>query len=213
MKGKKLDLTGQKFGRWTVVNEVNDQRKGTYWKCLCECGNTSVVSGSLLTIGKSQSCGCLTVENKIKAKTTHGQTKSRLYRIWRNMRGRCQYEKNDNYKSYGDRGIRVCDEWNNSFESFRDWALSNGYADELTLDRIESNGNYEPSNCRWITIKKQQNNKRSNQIFTVDGVTRTIKEWSEISGIGMHALYKRVKNGCTEVEFLKPSQRGNKSED
>lgn len=210
-QGKRLNLKGQKFGRWTVVEEVPDMRKGTYWKCLCECGNESVVSGSMLRYGKSQSCGCLTIENKIKAKTTHGQTKTRLYRIWRGMRGRCQYEKKDNYQNYGGRGIKVCDEWDNSFESFRDWALNNGYTDELTLDRIESDGDYKPSNCRWISLKEQQNNKRSNHLFTVNGATRTIKEWSEITGIGMHALYKRVKNGCTEEEFLRPSQRGKKS--
>ena len=159
-----IDLTGQKFGRLFVIkrNGSND-RKRALWLCQCECGNKVTVIGDLLRNGHVRSCGCLRPE----IITKHGYAKhsqvDRLYRVWRAMKTRCNNPNRKEYKYYGGRGITICDEWNN-YETFREWALKNGYDENAewgvyTLDRIDSNGNYEPSNCRWISIEEQQRNK------------------------------------------------------
>ncbi len=154
---------GQKYGRLTVIARAGSNRKGNaMWLCQCSCGNTKEIVG--FSLNKVQSCGCLhtesVVENNRKLKTTHGQKKTRLYNIWRGMKIRCTNEKFRFYRCYGGRGITICDEWMNSFESFRDWALANGYSDELSIDRINNDGNYEPNNCRWVTQSEQNSNRR-----------------------------------------------------
>lgn len=131
-----------------------------------------------------------------------GLSNSRLYNIWLHMKGRCFRKTDDHYPHYGGRGITVCDDWKN-FESFRTWSLSNGYADDLTIDRINNDGNYEPSNCRWISMKKQCNNRRSNILVTINNVTHNIQEWSELSGLKYHTIYRRIKHGWSGVEILK----------
>ena len=131
----------------------------------------------------------------------HGETKTRLHKIWSSMLERCNYEKHPHYKDYGGRGISVCSEWN-EYITFRDWALNNGYADNLTLDRENTNGNYCPENCRWVTMKTQQNNKRNNHLVTLDGVSHTITEWSEILGINKTTIRERLRAGWTDTEAL-----------
>lgn len=123
-------------------------------------------------------------------KRTHGMSHTRLHNIWLTMRQRCEKPNCSAYQKYGAKGIRVCDEWG-SFISFRDWSMSNGYTDELTIDRIDPRGNYEPSNCRWVTQKEQQNNRSNNVKLTYNGVTRSIIEWSEITQIPLRILYDR----------------------
>lgn len=154
--GKLIDLTGQKFGRLTVIDRYDQKR----WTCKCECGNITHSDGYQLRQGNVKSCGCYQHELCGDQHRTHGFSKTRLYRIYYKMKERCYRPKNDNYKYYGGLGVIICDEWLNDFKRFAEWALSNGYSDNLTIDRIDPSGNYEPSNCRWITIQEQQRNRR-----------------------------------------------------
>lgn len=141
----------------------------------------------------------------------HKGSKSRLYSIWTNMKSRCNNKSVPKYKVYGGRGIIVCAEWNNSFTSFRDWAIANGYSDKLTIDRINPNGNYTPTNCRWISIKQQENNRTNNHLLTYKGVTKTMKQWAETIGISYNCLQMRINTyGYTVEEALesKKHKRG-----
>lgn len=132
----------------------------------------------------------------------HGMRNTRIYNIWRSMNQRCSNPNTINYHRYGGRGIKVCDEWKNDFLAFADWALANGYADNLTIDRKDVNGNYEPSNCRWSTTKEQQNNKRSNRIVEWNGASHTLGEWSEITGIRLATIWARLQKGWTPERAL-----------
>ena len=124
----------------------------------------------------------------------HGMRHTRIYNIWRSMRQRCSNPNCINYSSYGGRGITVCAEWE-SFQAFYDWAMANGYAEDLTIDRKDADGNYEPSNCRWVTQKVQQNNRTNNRLIEVDGISHTIAEWGSIAGIRSATIWARLKKG------------------
>lgn len=158
MRGRVTNLTGERFGKLVVIQRVSNDSDGhAKWECLCECGKTTIARGQNLIKGTVKSCGCLNAalaSDRCKRKnTTHGGRKSRLYSIWIGMHNCCTRPYVKGYKNYGGRGIRVCAEWHD-FATFRDWALSHGYKDGLTIDRIDSNGNYEPDNCRWITLSE-----------------------------------------------------------
>lgn len=142
---------------------------------------------------------------KLNPMYKHGGYGSRLYEVWRTMKKRCNNPKNSQYHLYGGRGITVCEEWQ-KFEPFYEWAMSNGYRDDLTIDRIDSNGNYEPLNCRWATWKEQQNNRRNNHLITYNGETKTLKQWSEKIGISWFTLYERLKRGWSVEKVLSTPQ-------
>lgn len=158
------DLVGKKYGRLTIIRQAPDYiaPNGSHrdrWVCLCECGKETIALGVNLRDGHTQSCGCLRKTNHV----THGGTGTRLFVIWRSMHQRCYNPKSISYEYYGARGIIICPEWKDDFSNFRKWALSNGYADNLSIDRIDVNGNYEPSNCRWATATEQRINQRPRQ--------------------------------------------------
>ena len=186
------DLIGQKFGRLTVVERVaNNKRGNARWLCKCVCGNETIVVTSDLNSGHTRSCGCLHLETvKVNGKT-HGLSNTHLFRIWCDMRKRCANPNAMHFHRYGGRGIKVCNEWQN-FELFYKWAMANGYQENLTIDRIDNDGNYEPSNCRWATQKEQQNNRSTNKLITFEGETLNLTQWSKKTGISYRKLVDRL---------------------
>lgn len=142
-----------------------------------------------------------------KAMATHNETKTRLYGIWAGMKQRCFNEKDHCYQNYGARGITVCDEWKNDYVAFSMWAKQNGYTDELSIDRIDTNGNYEPSNCRWATAKTQARNKRNSIYLTYNGETKHITEWAEATGQSLCTLYcRKTTRGWSDAEVIEGRQ-------
>lgn len=203
--GKSIDLTGQKFGRLTVIRKTDRRGPdgGIVYECLCDCGTTCFVWNNRLTAkdhSRKRSCGCLHDETH----TPHGGSKSALFHKWTGMKDRCYNARAKQYKHYGGRGISVCDEWRKSFIAFRNWALANGYHEGLSIDRIDPNGNYSPENCRWITMTQQQQNKRNVKRITWQGETHTIPEWAAIRGIKYGTLWERIKSGMPIEQALKP---------
>ena len=202
MRGIIKDITGQRFGRLTVIENVGrDKHRQVIWRCKCDCGKETIIRGYSLRSGNTQSCGCLQDEVREKTHRTHGGVRTRLYTIWGGMKTRCLSPNEPCYQYYGGRGIKVCNEWL-SFDAFREWALSHGYRDDLTLDRINVDGNYEPSNCRWLTIQEQQSNKRSNRVIEFNGESHTLQEWANLIGISHATLIERIERWGSIQEAL-----------
>ena len=200
-----IDLTNQRFGKLVALKKVPSKNHHTYWLCQCDCGNQKIIDGCRLRRGDTKSCGCLSIEqakiNFQKNFYTHRQSKTRLYRIWKGMKNRCYNERTPKYKDYGMRGIRIYEEWQN-FEPFYDWAMNNGYQDDLTIDRIDVNGNYEPNNCRWIKSSLQARNRRNNHLLLFNGKTRGISEWAEIYNLKPLTLLARINRGWSIEKAL-----------
>ena len=189
----RIDLVDRTFGRLRVIKQQGIGHDGqAMWLCECQCGNTIVTSGGHLRNGHTKSCGCLAKEVHLTSHKTHGQRHTRLYRIWANMKGRCLNPNIKEYKWYGGKGVTVYREWL-EFKPFYDWAMSNGYRDDLTIDRIDNNGDYCPDNCRWITRAAQQSNRSNNRHLTYRGETNTVKGWAEKFGVEYFKFYKQLK--------------------
>lgn len=199
---KKNDLTGKKFNRLTAIRESGRSEKGeVLWLFKCDCGNEKEILGWRVKNGGTKSCGCLQREISIKRVTTHGDYGSSLHKCWQHMKQRCNNENIKGYHNWGGRGITYTPEWE-EYEPFKDWALSNGYEEGLTIDRIDNDGNYEPSNCRWATRQEQANNFRPNVLITVNGRTETAAEWSRITGVNHGTILWRSRNGFTGGDII-----------
>lgn len=185
---RSTDLTGQTFNKLTVLNYAYSHH-GKYYNCLCHCGTKTIVLGSKLTNQKTKSCGCYSREQIIKRSTKHGMRHTREYNIWCHMKARCYRKTNTRYKYYGARGIKICDQWVNSFKQFY---LDMGDApDKYTIERINNNGNYEPSNCKWATQYDQVQNSRNCVYITYMKQTKTLTNWAKTIGITKNAMMQR----------------------
>lgn len=186
-----IDLTGQRFGRLTVVKKSDERSHGSVkWVCKCDCGNTKVVVGRSLRKGYTKSCGCIPRGHKIE----HGMSHTRIFNIWQKMIRRCESPNDKSYPRYGGRGITVCEKWH-SFQPFYEWAKENGYDDTLTIDRIDNDKGYSPDNCRWSDAYTQSQNRRSCLVFEKDGKSQTLKQWCRDIGISYTTVYQRIRHG------------------
>lgn len=189
---KAVDISGRRFGRLTAIRRAENAKCGrSRWLCVCDCGAETVVQTNSLVSGHTTSCGCYNGA----CQTIHGKTNTRLFRIWSKMKSRCFCENDKDFKNYGGRGIRVCDEWKDDFLAFYTWSMENGYRDDLTIDRVCNDGPYAPWNCRWTDLSVQANNRRSNHVLVFGGASHTIHEWSQLLGMSEAALVKRMKYG------------------
>lgn len=206
----KNDITGNRYGKLVVKMYLGRKHHSSYWRCLCDCGKEVDCYYGNLVRGTTTSCGCMRSEYAKMSRNCHGESTSRLYKEWSSMRNRCFNKNSRNYRLYGGRGIKVCDEWS-AFWPFRNWAYSNGYADNLSIDRIDPNGDYSPSNCRWIPMEKQAGNKRTNVFIEYNGEKKTIAEWSRVLGISRAMLQYRVKAGWTPEQCIETPKNERKA--
>lgn len=197
---KRIEVkAGDRYGRYTVLREVDTvvAKGGSYirsFECQCDCGNIRIVRLCNLRHSKSEqlSCGCYRKEKSGNREYYHHLSNTHIYSAWYNMKVRCYYTKQVYYKRYGGRGIKVCDEWKNSFKSFYEWAINNGYKDGLSLDRIDNDGNYEPSNCRWVSMKRQNRNRCNNVILEKDGIRIPVIDFFEYLGIDYKSNIRKI---------------------
>lgn len=195
---------GDRYGMLTIIKEVepyyyHGKLNSRNFQCQCDCGNITITSLNRLRQGKVKSCGCLVGTTYAKHKEL---TNSRLYHIWASIKQRCYYPKAISYPNYGGRGVCMSSLWKDDFMSFYKWAIEHGYNDNLTIDRIDYNGNYEPSNCKWSTMKEQAQNKRNNIVLELNGEKHTIAEWSKITGIRAGTLQNRKYSGWSDKKTL-----------
>lgn len=199
-----MNIIGDKYGKLTVLEFVEKRKARFYYLCKCDCGGTAVVSSNALRTGNTKSCGCMSkavFEKMIKDNVKHGMTKSKIYYNYKGIKARCYNKNTYNYKNYGGRGIKICDEWlgKHGFENFYKWAIENGYKElnhkQCTLDRIDNNGDYSPENCRWTNASGQANNTRRNLMFEIDGEKKTLTQWCRFYNKPLSLTYSRVKKG------------------
>lgn len=217
-------MTNEYFGLLKVIEKLHKYEKGSdyYYRCICECGKEKIALGGNLRSGKTKSCGCMKyiwIGNK---KRTHGLHGSKLYNAYNHMINRCYSPNCDHYKTYGGRGIKVCNEWNwkeigweLAFKNFIDWAFKNGFSTNLTLDRKDNDKDYCPENCRWITKEEQAKNKTTSRKFTYNGVTKIVTDWAKDSlcRVCEKTLFNRLYNGWSfEKALLTPNRNKLKSE-
>lgn len=188
------DLTGQRFGRLTVIGVDDRNTRKTYFYCQCDCGTVKSIRADSLLAGRILSCGCLHKEvaaENVARNHKHKMSRTRPYEIWQNMKRRCYNPHDVRYDRYGGRGITVCDEWRDDFAAFYEWAVNNGYADDLTIDRIDNDKGYSPENCRWADHETQCRNRASNINITIGNATKTLTEWCEIFELDYKTIVAR----------------------
>ena len=207
-----INIVGLKFNMLTVISHEgrHPHRRGvSLWKCLCDCGNYKVVGRPELTKGETFSCGCY--KKPIIKKKKHGLVNNRIYRVWADIKTRCLNANAQNFKNYGGRGIKICKEWEHDFQKFYNWAIEAGYEKGLQIDRIDNDGDYEPSNCRWATRLQNVNNRRRTILIEIDGVTKTTREWGEITGIPYKCIINRHTRGLRGKEAVYGAKKTNKN--
>ena len=196
-------VVNERHGKLTVLSLAGKNKFGHMTvKCKCDCGNIIISEATRVVHDKTLSCGCLQKEIASSNNRVHGMTNTRLHRIWSAMISRCENPKNNRYYAYGAKGISVCDEWRNDFLSFYDWAIHNGYTDELSIDRIDNSIGYCTSNCRWSTKIQQANNKTTNRFITYCGQTKTVKQWSQYFGFDYKYFHEKLKECNWNIEKL-----------
>lgn len=201
---EKKDLTGLRFMHLLVLEDAGTNKYGrAKWLCKCDCGNYHTTLGKYLLNGDATSCGCrrakFLVNVTYRKQPVHGMSNTRIFQTWQGMRNRCNNPNDRAYRNYGGRGIKICKEWND-FMNFYHWAMANGYTDDLTIDRINNDGNYEPSNCRWADLKTQANNTRRNHYLTYKGKTKSMAEWADEKNIEYSTLRARINTYHWPVE-------------
>lgn len=194
-------IENKRFGRVVVIRRTIGKNGSYKYLCKCDCGKVFETWGGCLKTGDTKSCGCLNDEKR-RGRKTHGKSKSRLYSIYSSMKQRCYNTKLRAYKRYGGRGITICKEWENSFNSFQSWAESNGYKEDLTIERIDNNGNYEPSNCKWANKKEQARNRNTSKRLEYKGQIYTYAEWGEFKGLTSSIISARIRNGWSIEKTL-----------
>ncbi len=201
-----VDISGHRYGKLTVLHRHSEKSKSgrIMWFCVCDCGKTCVVQSNNLRSGNTKSCGCEGSRTKIGQKfATHGIPDDHpVYRAWNEMKKRCYSENHKNYNRWGRRGIRVCDEWLYDFKAFYDWSLENGWEKGLSIDRIDNDGNYEPSNCRWATAREQAINRSSTIWIECGGERLCLIDWSRKTGLCKDTIKQRLKRGWTVEKAL-----------
>lgn len=204
------DFKGMKFGKLTILERCGSKNKRAIWKCICDCGNYYIGVGSEIKSGGVKSCGCLRKKTAAlqgkKSRIYFSEKEKRLKRIYDGMKARCYNKNSAQYLNYGGKGIKIFDLWLENFNTFKSWAIANGYKNELTLDRIDNDKGYEPQNCRWSTYKVQENNRSNNRIVSYEGKKYTLSELSNFLKISGSCLAWRIKNGWKEHELsLEPN--------
>lgn len=191
---KVIDRTGMRYGRLTVISQAERTNDGfTQWLCKCDCGKTKIIPTHNLT--RIQSCGCYKQEVFKRDHIKHGNSKTKLYHVWSSMKARCKNQNNKEWHRYGGRGISVCEEWRNGYEPFQNWALSHGYKEGLTLDRIDNDKGYSPDNCRWITLSEQQNNTSRNRFIEYNGEVKTASQIAKENNVNAKMFCQRIASG------------------
>ena len=190
--GNFIDLTGMKFNRLTAIEYVGQGGSGARWKFQCDCGNVKIMNAYHVKHGYAKSCGCWNEENKHDRYRIHGLTNTKIQSAWSHIKQRCLNPKSKEYRNYGGRGIGICEEWKNSVAAFAKWAYANGYQEDLTIDRIDNNGDYTPENCRWVSMEVQENNKRNNHYYSWNGESITLSQIAKRNGISRDRLYYRL---------------------
>ena len=204
-----IDLTGKRFGRLVVIRpSARDKYGSVVWECKCDCGMICHKRGALLRKGSTKSCGCLAREISSSVHRSHGDTGTKLYKMWRGMHDRCKSGKGSHFKNYKNRGITVCTEWEKDYSAFKKWAINNGYTEGLTIDRIDNNKGYSPDNCRLVNNIVQANNKRTNKLIEYDGEIHTIAEWERKIGWLSGTLRDRLRHGWDVERAMTQPKKG-----
>ena len=203
------NIIGKKFGRLRVVEYIGpDSRGRSVMRCTCDCGNQKNAHIGALRSGDAKSCGCITRENNATRAAKHNSSYTKLYKVWRHIKDRCFNENTENYKHYGGRGITMCSEWKDSFIAFQEWALTAGYKEGMSIDRINVDGDYSPDNCRWTTSLEQARNKRNSWRITINGENKHATEWCAIYNVSYGAAYSRKRKGWDDISCVTiPTQK------